>query len=63
MERLKRVQEYFDGKMEATTTITCGRQMMYSMIILDSSMLITIPNAEVDFTKKSLNLKNILFES
>ena len=52
-ERLKRVHESFDGKTEATTTITCGNQTMYSITIQDSYMLITIPIAEVCFTKKS----------
>ena len=48
-ERLKRVQEYFDGKTEATTIITYEKMTMYLIAITDICMLILILNVEVKF--------------
>ena len=48
--KLNFVLEYFGGKMEATTIITYGERMMYTLITADFSILITmLPNVLVKY--------------
>ena len=60
-ERLKHVQEYFDGKTEAITCITYEKMTMYLMTITDIFMLILILNVEVKFVGMIWNLIQFLY--
>ena len=56
--KLNFVLEYFGGKMEATTIITYGERMMYTLITADFCILITmLLNVLVRYTKMGYIVK------